>query len=91
MYKKEVQCTLDYPGADYSVCGLSVHDSFCNLPSTCFIKLRTINRLYTQNIWFIKTDKSLCDSFPGAQAITQEVCEKSTFLSLLKERSVYIK
>jgi hypothetical protein len=28
-----VQCTLDYPGADYSVCGLSVHYYFFNLPS----------------------------------------------------------
>jgi len=38
---------FDYPGADYSVCGLSVHDSFFNLPSIWFIKLRTIN-IYTE-------------------------------------------
>jgi hypothetical protein len=30
--------TLDYPGANYSVCGLSLHDSFFNLLSIWFIK-----------------------------------------------------
>jgi len=25
-FRKVVRCALDYPGADYPVCGLSVHD-----------------------------------------------------------------
>jgi hypothetical protein len=39
--KYKIQSTLDYPGADWSVCGLSMHDSFFNLQSIWFIKLRT--------------------------------------------------
>jgi hypothetical protein len=75
------QCTLDYPVADYPVCGLSVHDYFFYLSSFLFIKLRTIK--HTQNILFIKAVKSLCDSSLGARAHRDwEVCEKSTFLSL---------
>jgi hypothetical protein len=37
----------DYPGTDYSVCGLSVNDSFFNIPSRWFIKLHTIS-IYTE-------------------------------------------
>jgi hypothetical protein len=29
--KLQLKCTLDYPGADYSVCGLSVHNALFNL------------------------------------------------------------
>jgi hypothetical protein len=42
------QCTLDYLGADCSVCRLSVHESLFDLRSICFIKLHNIN-MYTDN------------------------------------------
>jgi hypothetical protein len=31
--KHTIQCTLDYLGVDYLVCGLSMHDSFFNVQS----------------------------------------------------------
>jgi hypothetical protein len=33
----------------------------------------TVYDIYTQNIWFIKADTSLCDSFPGTHMSTQGV------------------
>jgi hypothetical protein len=62
----------DYPGADYSVCRLSVHDSFFNLQYLCHI-IRHYK--YKNNIWFIKADTSVCDSY-GVCASTQGVSGK---------------
>jgi hypothetical protein len=70
-YKPRVEYTLDYPCLNYSVCELSVHDYFFNLPSIWFIKLRTIN-VY-KNIWFIKSITSLCVTSAGVRADTQGV------------------
>jgi hypothetical protein len=61
--------TLDYPGALYSACGLTVLDTFINLPIIWFIKLCAI---HTPNSWFIKSDTSLRDPF-GERASTQGV------------------
>jgi hypothetical protein len=36
-----LQCTLYYLDADYSVCGLSVDDSFFNLPQYLIHQIRT--------------------------------------------------
>jgi hypothetical protein len=67
--KSILQCTLNYLGVDYSVCGLSVHECFFNLPSIWLIQLRTMKK----NIWLIKADTGQCDSSSGACASTQRV------------------
>jgi hypothetical protein len=81
LYENNIQCTLDYPGADYSVFRLSVHESFFNLRHIWFTKSRIIN-LHTQ-YFFIKSGEFLSDSSPGVQAHRQwEMCDKSTFIGV---------
>jgi hypothetical protein len=57
--KSILQCTLDYLGVDYSVCGLSVHECFFNLPSIWLIQLRTMKKKYLahksryRSVWLV--------------------------------------
>jgi hypothetical protein len=81
------QCTLDYPGADYSICGLSVLDYVFNLPSIWFIKLRAINT-YTEYL-VDKRGYVLVWLSPGAWEHTGSgsVWEKHVFQSVSSWKS----